>query len=173
MLTIIMGCWLFRYISNLKAEFLEPKTRRDPSYPKGCRRIIRASWGFLLDPMEGLDGAFNSPVADPCLAGNGGMKAKMETTILGYIRTTIRIHSFIPSYRRFMLSEAPEYAEWPNKLRLLHNPCLLGWPFPYLGCCELRNLNQMTIICVHTSEKWNLFIIISQFKFLNNSPDTC
>ena len=30
-------------------------------------------------------------------AGNGGMEKEIETTIMGYIRTTIRIHSFIPS----------------------------------------------------------------------------
>ena len=28
------------------------------------------------------------------LAGNGGMEKKMETTIMGYIGTTIRVHSF-------------------------------------------------------------------------------
>ena len=31
------------------------------------------------------------------LAGNEGMEKKMETTILGYIGTTLRMHSFIPS----------------------------------------------------------------------------
>ena len=31
------------------------------------------------------------------LAGNEVMEKKMETTIMGYIGTTIRIHSFIPS----------------------------------------------------------------------------
>ena len=32
------------------------------------------------------------------LAGNEGMDKKMETTITGCIGTTLRIHSFIPSY---------------------------------------------------------------------------
>ena len=31
------------------------------------------------------------------LAGNEGIEKQMETTIMGYIGTTIRIHSFIPS----------------------------------------------------------------------------
>ena len=31
------------------------------------------------------------------LAGNQGMEKKMETAIMGYIGTTVRIHSFIPS----------------------------------------------------------------------------
>ena len=31
------------------------------------------------------------------LAGNEGMEKKVETFITGYIGTTIRIHSFIPS----------------------------------------------------------------------------
>ena len=30
-------------------------------------------------------------------SGNGGMEETMETTIVGYIGTTMRIHSFIPS----------------------------------------------------------------------------
>ena len=33
----------------------------------------------------------------PWLAGTEGMEKKMETTILGCIGTTRRIHSFIPS----------------------------------------------------------------------------
>ena len=31
------------------------------------------------------------------LAGNEGMEKRMQTTIVGHIGTTIRIHSFIPS----------------------------------------------------------------------------
>ena len=31
------------------------------------------------------------------LAGNEGMEKKTETTILGYIGSSVRIHSFIPS----------------------------------------------------------------------------
>ena len=31
------------------------------------------------------------------VAGNEGMDKTMETTMMGYIKTTIRIHSFIPS----------------------------------------------------------------------------
>ena len=32
-----------------------------------------------------------------CSAGNEGMEKKMDTTIMGYVGTTLRIHSFIPS----------------------------------------------------------------------------
>ena len=37
-------------------------------------------------------------VSGPWLAGNEGMKKNMETTIMGYVGTTIRIHSFIHSF---------------------------------------------------------------------------
>ena len=37
-------------------------------------------------------------VGDLWLAGNEGMEKNMETIIMGYIGTYIRIHSFIPSY---------------------------------------------------------------------------
>ena len=33
----------------------------------------------------------------PWFAGHEGMKKNVETTIMGYIRTTVRIQSFIPS----------------------------------------------------------------------------
>ena len=38
----------------------------------------------------------SSPVTGLWLSGDEGMEKKMETTIMGYIGTTIRIHSFIP-----------------------------------------------------------------------------
>ena len=37
------------------------------------------------------------PVTGLWLAGNEGMKKKMETTMMGYLETTVRIHSFLPT----------------------------------------------------------------------------
>ena len=48
-----------------------------------------ASCSFAVEDVGGLTGLW--------LAGNGGMETKMEATIIGYIGTTVRIHSFIPS----------------------------------------------------------------------------
>ena len=48
------------------------------------------------------------------LAGNEGMGKKMETPTMGYIGTTIRIHSFIPSYN----NQRPE-----NECDKIIRPC--------------------------------------------------
>ena len=48
-----------------------------------CKGLATA--GMRRLPMPGL-----------ALAGNDGMEKNMETIIMGYIRTTIRIHPFIP-----------------------------------------------------------------------------
>ena len=45
--------------------------------------------GFMQDSFNGL-----------CLAGHEGMEKKMETTIMGYIGTTIRIHSIFLATQR-------------------------------------------------------------------------
>ena len=52
-----------------------------------------AAWS----PSEGGHGARCIGFTGLWLAGNEGMETKMETTIMSYIRTTRRIHSFIPS----------------------------------------------------------------------------
>ena len=43
------------------------------------------------------EGVVTSVVSSLRLAGHEGMEKNTETTIMGYIRTTIRIHSSIPS----------------------------------------------------------------------------
>ena len=51
--------------------------------------LITARWmqEILHRPLSGL-----------WLAGNEGMEKNMEIAVMGYIGTTIRIHSFIPSW---------------------------------------------------------------------------
>ena len=56
---------------------------------KGSRFINGGSGLFF---REG-----SSPLTYLWLAGNEGREKKMETTIMGYIGTTVRIHFFIPS----------------------------------------------------------------------------
>ena len=45
----------------------------------------------------GSSGALEGLGSDLRLAGNEGMEKKMETTIMGYVGITMRVHSFIPS----------------------------------------------------------------------------
>ena len=45
-------------------------------------------------PVEPLSAS--KSIAGLWLAGKEGMEKKMETTIMGHIGTTIRVHSFIP-----------------------------------------------------------------------------
>ena len=49
----------------------------------------------LLTPRKARQACLQLLLTFLWLAGNEGMEKKMETTIMGYIGTTIRIHSFL------------------------------------------------------------------------------
>ena len=57
-------------------------------------------WGLYWVPLFWETTKYQpskSPNTGLWLVGNGATEKKMETTITGYIETTTRIHSFIPS----------------------------------------------------------------------------
>ena len=46
---------------------------------------------------EGMEKKMKTTIGFRLYGGNEGMQTKMKTAIMGYIGTTIEIHSFIPS----------------------------------------------------------------------------
>ena len=62
------------------------------------------------------EGRCHSDFGDPrvlaglWLAGDEGMEKRTETTIMGYIGITIRIHSFIPSQPKASWSLVPSFS---------------------------------------------------------------
>ena len=60
-------------------------------------RALGLGFGGLGFRVWGLGFMIHGPYSYIWLAGNEGLEPKVETVIVGYIGTTIRIHSFIPS----------------------------------------------------------------------------